>query len=413
MLKLTGFVVVLVLGFLVMLGCSQASPADLQVSSPERDTNLDGHALWGYYSLIIDPSVPSVEVIPLRDVEKHFNVKPYVNPPNCSDCIKITPTGPFKDHVLPLNITLKNPEMIKGYDVRGIVISDDEGVSLVNPDSYTSLFDDGGTVTINPFKAYAKSETDRGFGPGKSFTEHYDLYLSKFGKVTKISYAIDASWPSRAKEPYEINFPVNIGDLDPDGADSVYIGVGVLAAGDDVIQVKLNCSSLGFPEEISLEYSGGVVWGTFLKNTYHAGPGDYSCLVSATAASSNKKLYNYLVLSVVGETPISLQNDVQPIYDNYCIECHKGPSPPVGLDLTVGNAYSNTVNVTAAESSTKLIKPGQPNLSYLLAKILGNYLANPPFGGTGDRMPPGGPPWVDPLEAKLIADWITEGALNN
>ncbi len=416
MVRMTGFMIVLAIGMLAVASCSQGSPVNTQLQPAlDRANDLDGHVLWGYYRLYIDPSGPTVDIVPVRNVEKHFNVKAFVNPPKCNDCIKIKPTGPFIDNILPLDITLKNPEQIKGYDVRGILLSDDTGADLDNPDSYTGLFDNGGPININPFKAYAKSEDDRGFGPGESFMEHYDLFLSKFKKVAVIDYAVDASWPTRAKEPYRFSTPDTPLNLDSNGDWTVQIYVGVFAAGEDVDEVWLDCSSLGFSQDLEFEFGGGVMWQILdFQNTHLASAGEYRCLAKASTASSNKYLYNYVDITVVEDTPIpSLQNDVQPIFDNYCTKCHQGSTPPVGLDLTEGNAFSNTVGVNSFQSSAKRIVPGDPNISYLMGKIGGTHMSNPPFGGSGDRMPQDGPPWMDALDFKMIADWIFEGALDN
>jgi len=413
MLKTVGFIALSVLCLLAILGCSQTSLVELPMAS-DRSTSLDGHVLQGYYRLYIDPSGPTVDVVPVRNVEKHFNVKPFINPPNCNDCIKIQPTGPFTDHILPLDITLKNPEPIKGYDIRGILLSDDPEAYLNNPDSYTGLFDNGGAININPFRAFAKSVADRAFGPSESFKEHYDLYLSKFKKVTTIDYAVDASWPSRAKEPYDVQFLDITENLDSYGFYPVIIYVQVHSAGDDVDEVLLDCSSMGFTEDLPLALTGGITWQINMKNTAHAPVGVYKIMAKASTASSDKYLYNYASVTVVqGTPPVSLHDDVQPILDSRCTECHKTPSPPVNLNLTEGNVISNTVNVKAVQSvAAKRVLPEKPQTSYLYAKIVGNYQGIP-FLGSGKRMPYDGPPYLTTAQAKTIYDWIFQGALDN
>ena len=226
---------------LAMLGCSESQPL---VTGPSnevaRATESDGHVIWGYYHLYIDPVAQTVEVVPARQASKHANVKPYVTPPACMDCIKIQPTGPYKNDLLPVDITLKNPTQLTGYDVRGILLSDDEGAFLFNPDNFTDLFDNGGPININPFKAFAKEETNRAFGPDAQHTEHFVLYLTSFGKVAVIDYAVDASWPTRAKEPYMLGVPYQLGILDSYGLEECIIESNVYAANDDVNEVLLD-----------------------------------------------------------------------------------------------------------------------------------------------------------------------------
>ena len=150
--KLT-YIALLVSILLFALACSQSNPVAPPGDFLERLTGSEEHGVWGYYTLYIDPESPNVEVVSSRQVTGHLNVKPFVSPPACTDCLLIMPTGPYAGNILPLDISLKNPKAIKGYDVRGILISNDAGVGLANADDYTDLFDDGGAVTINPFKA--------------------------------------------------------------------------------------------------------------------------------------------------------------------------------------------------------------------------------------------------------------------
>jgi len=394
----------------VVVGCSQSLPTTVDTTIPERIGSA-GHVLWGYCQLYIDPSVPSVKVVPAREALKHFNVKLFLNPPHCSDCITITPIGPYVDNILPVNITLKNSESIGGYDVRGILLSDDVGATLDNPDNYTSLFDNGGTVNINPFKAFAKGEVNRKFNAGASHTEEFDIFLAKFGKVTAIGYAVDASWPTRAKEPFQIDEPLVDGDIDSLGKNEVDITVDVFAAGDDVDEVWFDLSSMGVTGEQALEYVSGNTWKLVFQNTALTVPGDYICAGRASTSSSDKYLYSYFTLTIV-EGVYSLADDVQPLFDTYCISCHQTVSPPLGLDLSDGNTYSNTVNVASVQSVVDRVMPALPQGSYIYGKITGNYL-NFPFAGSGDRMPFDGPPYLSDPEALIVYNWIHQGALDN
>jgi len=87
--------------------------------------------------------------------------------------------------------------------------------------------------------------------------------------------------------------------------------------------------------------------------------------------------------------------------------CHKGSSPPHGLNLEEGNAFNNIVNVPSKEVPSLLrIKPGQPDESYLYMKITGAA------GIIGSRMPFGKPPLQDE-QIEAIRQWIADGAANN
>lgn len=87
--------------------------------------------------------------------------------------------------------------------------------------------------------------------------------------------------------------------------------------------------------------------------------------------------------------------------------CHANPGVNLGLDLSEGRTYMNTVGVTSAEDSTLLrIDPGDPDASYLLRKLRGdpNIL--------GDRMPFGGP-YLSQAEIDVIEQWVLDGAQDN
>ena len=212
------------------------------------------------------------------------------------------------------------------------------GASLANPDNYTDLFDNGGPITINPFKAYAKLVLDRKFSPFESYVEPYLLYLEKIGKVNVLDFAVDASWPGRAKEPYQIDAPIVGGEIDDDGANIVPITVDVFHANNDVSEVWFDFSSMGFENELALTFVSGNTWQLSFQNTEQASAGVYLCIVRAKSSSSNRNLYGYFNLTVTpGAAGVSLATDVQPIFDSYCISCH-GDGGSAGLDLRPAQA---------------------------------------------------------------------------
>lgn len=85
--------------------------------------------------------------------------------------------------------------------------------------------------------------------------------------------------------------------------------------------------------------------------------------------------------------------------------CHSGPNPQVGLDLSAGRAWAQTVNVRAVESSRLRIAPGDPDASYLVSKVKGDATI------TGSRMPFGGA--LPSKDLQLLVDWVRRGAPND
>ena len=399
------------------LGCSQDTPVAAPTQQAvERSSDFDSHVLWGYYRFYIDPVTSTVEVLRVREAEKHWNVKPFLLPPNCSDCVKVKPTGPYENNQFPINVTIKNPEGVAGYDVRGILISNDEGVGLTNADNYTGLFDDGGDVTINPFKAFATEVDKRKFGPGESHSAPYGIYLESFGKVAKIDYAVDANWPGRAKEPYLIGMPMIEGLLDSYGLYEAKVTALVQAAGDDVNEVWLDLSSLGFTEPLPMTETVDDNWeSSVFTNEYLSPEGEYRCIIKASTESSAQYLYAFFDVNVyLGSPIISLQDDVQPVFNQHCTACHQTVGPPLELDLSEGNAYANTVGVDSAQSDLKRVEPGECFMSYLMGKLMPDDIhLSDPFNGDGDRMPKNGPPYVPDDEQSIIWFWIEQGALDN
>jgi hypothetical protein len=100
-------------------------------------------------------------------------------------------------------------------------------------------------------------------------------------------------------------------------------------------------------------------------------------------------------------------DDVQPIFDANCTGCHVGATAPRGLDLSDGVSYDMIVDVASGElSSMDRIEPFDPANSYLIHKIEGTHRA---VGGTGVRMPQGGP-YLDATTAGIIEGWVLDGA---
>jgi len=116
--------------------------------------------------------------------------------------------------------------------------------------------------------------------------------------------------------------------------------------------------------------------------------------------------------STSGLKSVSFANQIQPIFDSYCIRCHKiggfAERSGVPLKLIASESYARLVNVASAQDSTWiLVQPGYPASSLLFRKITDE---TPPVG---IRMPwdRGAAPTMDEIE--LIRTWIAEGAENN
>ena len=102
-------------------------------------------------------------------------------------------------------MTIRNPFSLTGYDVRGILFTDDTGHLLMNPDDWTKLWDVPGGQTLNPFKGFYGFLGQGDFGPGVERIETYEVYIPLPPQYNTISFAVDASYPGNCKdyEPIE------------------------------------------------------------------------------------------------------------------------------------------------------------------------------------------------------------------
>ncbi len=109
---------------------------------------------------------------------------------------------------------------------------------------------------------------------------------------------------------------------------------------------------------------------------------------------------------------VSFSADVQPIFTANCtsLGCHIAPNSQLGMELNLGQAYTNIVGVQAVQATMPRVTPGQSSASYLYQKVIDAQVA---AGGSGHRMPPEPRTALDSDELETIRVWIEEGALNN
>jgi hypothetical protein len=93
-------------------------------------------------------------------------------------------------------------------------------------------------------------------------------------------------------------------------------------------------------------------------------------------------------------SPVSFANDVMPILENRCIECHGGRRTREGLDV---KTYESLMQ---GSQNGPVVIPGSADESLFVELIVKG------------EMPDRGPK-VTPGELKLIMDWVNQGALNN
>ena len=105
-----------------------------------------------------------------------------------------------------------------------------------------------------------------------------------------------------------------------------------------------------------------------------------------------------------GSAEISFSKDIVPLFkEQKCTVCHRGENPS-GLDL-VEDVYKHLVSAKSTEDKDAvLVKPGDPDASYLYQKLIGP-------GKDGTIMPPKGK--IEDAELNKVVQWIKQGAKDN
>lgn len=100
---------------------------------------------------------------------------------------------------------------------------------------------------------------------------------------------------------------------------------------------------------------------------------------------------------------VSFRQDVQPILDNYCAECHTGEG--AGLEAS-GFSVASYESVMKGTKFGSMIEPGDPLSSSLYRLVSGREIhpsIRMPHGRTG----------LTETEIAVIEAWISQGAKDN
>jgi hypothetical protein len=108
---------------------------------------------------------------------------------------------------------------------------------------------------------------------------------------------------------------------------------------------------------------------------------------------------------------------VRPIFDKYCMGCHRGSSPEAGLALAGQISSASIVSSLVGQRSTyggqfQRVVAGNPDQSWLYLKVAGTSAS---AGCTGAAcrtgvMPPAGQVTLTSAELEVIRKWIADGA---
>lgn len=103
---------------------------------------------------------------------------------------------------------------------------------------------------------------------------------------------------------------------------------------------------------------------------------------------------------------VSYAAQIEPLFSADCTSmgCHGFPMPQAQLDLRAGSGYAELIGIPASQCGERLrVDPGDPDASYLLAKLLGVGMCS------GTRMPKAAAAYPV-ADIELVTAWICQGA---
>jgi len=245
----------------------------------------------------IDTASGKVTVLDGREYQAHWDVTRMLSPPRCAECIgiRVLDFQPDSDFI-KLEVTLTNPTSLTGCDVRGIMLTNLDGFRLVNADGYTDLWDDGGDITLNPFKAYAVDQPQREFAGHAKHSRIYAIRYPSAPELLTLELVVDASWPDNCEEPYFLGNYTQTAALTNDG-NATDVEVTVRDWQSDVSVVTLDLAPIG-GGVTHLVPTSGPKWGGSIAAAPGTEPGLHMIEASAQSAGSDLVLCNLLPVIV-------------------------------------------------------------------------------------------------------------------
>ena len=258
--------------------------------------DYENHNLMGVWQVVMYEDRAIVNnITPRSGALTHFNVKNFLKN-QCDDCITFSNFSHDSDNkILAADVTLKNPTAIEGADVRGIVMSNNPDVYLINADDYTKLWDPDDPADINPFRLFGKELTDGIVEGGESVTEHFDIQYDELPAV--FMTAADVIYPTDSlREPYEISNQTIEGDLDTAGLISRRLDVDVYDRNDDTGTVTVVNEDLDIEILLVREADTDHFYGS-ISNSVDS-PGEHLLRIEAADSETAWVLYDFLTITV-------------------------------------------------------------------------------------------------------------------
>jgi len=341
-------------------------------ASSENNTqtgNSENHEFWGRYFLVVNEDTMECEVIPDRTSTAHWDVT-WVKD-ICPTCI----TAKLLNYDLALRtfwieLHTKNPANKIGRDVRFIVDLDGtKEYDMLDPDDYTKLHDLDGNP--NPFRALAKAIPERMFVPAANHVEFLQLYISAdHSPLTYIPFIVDASYPNRCQEPYEMTDIEINGEFPPGGGGQATVTLTAWDSQTDQGEVWLRTGGIFTTDDILMTPGASVApdgrqYSATFSNSLGGGSGLTPILIEAYNSDTDAEpfpLNNYAVIyadpggeSAIGGDVFNAVNK-QPVNGSVVTITNTGAGgSPAPITVTDGTYYqtvlAGTYNVSTYHSS--------------------------------------------------------------
>jgi hypothetical protein len=291
-------------------------------------------------TLELDPENGTVTNTIDRTLEKNYNITGYLFSGGCTGgCFRFK-VNSIVNNVWDIDATIENPTSYVAFDVR-LIFTRLSLKKILNPDSYTDLFDPTGAPYFNPFIAFPADFEFRPFYPFSSDTEKVRLYWPT-GDPAIISYIVTASLPENTQEPFQLDNFEQTGDLFWQ-AGECNIGIRVNDWQGDVQNVLADTRI--FNNQIMYLVSNPEQPDKFegtIHNINNVYPGDYPILFKASSPNpQNVSTYNYFSVHVTGpiQTPPICDFYVSPdfVYVGQTTFLYPGPgiSDPEDNDIVL------------------------------------------------------------------------------
>ena len=189
---------------LISIGCSAGSiPVEPPHEPfPEPPPLTGEHTLFGYVALTFDHDNERYTIN--RTPDTHYN---FTNPDfdGLDTWLPIITTNEISGPHVFIEVEIGNNTVNDYYDVRGILLTNAPYVSLVNPDGYSNLFDDGGDIEWNPFMAFSQENEDRIFASGEDTELEWDIRFTP-GESMDCVLLIEGSYPGHCEDVASISY---------------------------------------------------------------------------------------------------------------------------------------------------------------------------------------------------------------